>query len=67
MATCQMAGERCQRTQTVRVRIFGLGDRCICTIHLESLRRLGMDFRVLDDPEPAWKTNLVAKDMGYVA
>jgi hypothetical protein len=56
---CGMAGAQCPNDATTRVRIFGVGDRCLCDEHLATITALGMDYRVLEDePKPAWVGNV---------
>lgn len=62
---CQMAGEQCPRTDTIVVRMAGIGDRRICPAHLVTLERLGMHFRRLDDraPLPRWRQQDLGRDL----
>lgn len=67
VGTCQMAGTRCYRTDTVLVRIEGVGDRRICETDLATLERMGVAFRRLDADAvvPEWRTRALARVMDH--
>lgn len=66
MTACQMAGRPpCPNPAVAVVRIADVGDRPLCQADIETLTRLGMSFRRLDDtaPLPAWRRRDLTKDM----
>jgi hypothetical protein len=62
-ARCAMAGG-CSNDALAMVRIYGVGDRALCQVHIATLTRMGMDHRVLEtSPAPEWRARLTAKEM----
>ena len=65
MHACAFSGGQCQREATVTLRIFGVGDRAICTTHHEWMVANGMNCRVLEPGAhvPPWRQRDLRRDM----